>query len=140
MAVFSRDVTGGLVRALGAAGGCLPPSSGPGGLAGTSRANSSTEGRGHAHAHLLQGSREGGRAEEGVGSAVGHCDFNLKMFPVCGPRVSFSLLSKGGSQPATVANFATSWKQVDWTVQKPCLAVLGLLKTGNFKQNYFPWV
>lgn len=105
MAVFSRDVTGGLVRVLGAAGGCLPPSSGPGGLAGTSRANSSTEGRGHAHAHLLQGSREGGRAEEGVGSAVGHCDFNLKMFPICGPRASFSLLSKGGQSTCHCSQF-----------------------------------
>lgn len=27
-----------------------------------------------------------GRAEEGMGSAVGHCDF-----PVCGTRASFSL-------------------------------------------------
>lgn len=52
-------------------------------------------------------------------------------------RPSPSLLES--SWPAVVANFTTSWKQVYWARMETSLAVLELLKTGNFKQNYFLW-
>lgn len=43
------------------------------------------------------------------------------------------------SWPAAVANFATSWRQVSWAWMETSCALSELLKTGNFKQNYFLW-
>lgn len=73
----------------------------------------------------------------GVG-VVGLCDLGLKMFRVCGPRAPFSLLSEGqSSQPALRSVSPPPGSQRAGQFGNPRVAVLGLLKTGNFKQSYF---
>lgn len=66
-----------------------------------------------------------------------HCDFSSKTF--CFHSWAPSAPLPPSQRPAAVANFATSWKRVYWAWMETSLAVLELLKTGNFKQNCVLW-
>lgn len=80
----------------------------PGEQAGATRANSSTDGRDHAQAQLLQGPRAGGGAVDvldpvAIVTSVSRCSVSVA------PEHP-SPSSPKGSQPTTVASFTTSWK------------------------------